>query len=332
MTTRETKPCTKCGVEKPLTDFSRNTRASDGRTSQCKACVTTYRKGYVERIAAERVEPSPSTTKQCTACHQIKPVDSFSRHRANHDGRQSQCRECVAAYGRTYRRQNRDEIAAYKKKYRRQNRDKIAARDRTHRYRTKYGLSVEQYDAMVIAAGGRCEICKLPPPADNKVEGNRVLHVDHDHETGQVRGLLCSACNRSIGLIGDEHLAAAAAYIEAGRDWRGMSPTPAPIPSVIDSRRNPAYVRDRRLRLNYGIDLERYAEISEYQGGRCAICDGEPRGDHRIRSLCVDHDHETGVVRGLLCSACNKSIGLIGDANLMAAAAYLERTSERVAS
>ncbi len=62
------------------------------------------------------------------------------------------------------------------------------------------------------------------------------------------------------------------------------------------------------------------------QGGRCAICEtDEPRGRHSTFN--VDHNHETGVVRGLLCCDCNLSIGKLGDdpARLRAAADYLER-------
>lgn len=66
------------------------------------------------------------------------------------------------------------------------------------------------------------------------------------------------------------------------------------------------------------------------QEGRCAVCGREPSGDRWDRSLHVDHDHETGAIRGLLCGPCNRGIGLLGDSadRIAAALAYLIVTSE----
>lgn len=62
---------------------------------------------------------------------------------------------------------------------------------RKHWLRKAYGLTPEQYDDMLRAQGGVCAICKKPP------KGNR-LHVDHCHETGRIRGLLCVSCNSKL--------------------------------------------------------------------------------------------------------------------------------------
>lgn len=61
------------------------------------------------------------------------------------------------------------------------------------------------------------------------------------------------------------------------------------------------------------------------QGGGCAVCGGEPGG--RWKNFAVDHDHETGAVRGLLCLACNRAIGLLEDdsSRIRKIADYLER-------
>ena len=68
------------------------------------------------------------------------------------------------------------------------------------------------------------------------------------------------------------------------------------------------------LEKRYGITLEQYNEMVEVQGGRCAICNKIPPGtSHISRRLAVDHDHVTGTVRGLLCSTCNTTIGMIDD-------------------
>jgi hypothetical protein len=65
--------------------------------------------------------------------------------------------------------------------------------------RKKYGLTVEQYVAMAEAQGHVCGICLRP-----ETEKYGALHVDHDHATNQVRGLLCGQCNTGIGKFRDD--------------------------------------------------------------------------------------------------------------------------------
>jgi hypothetical protein len=71
----------------------------------------------------------------------------------------------------------------------------------------KYGLTPEQFRDMEVGQAGRCLVCLRVPP--------KPLHVDHDHETGRVRGLLCGPCNRMLGLARDDSglLARAARYV-----------------------------------------------------------------------------------------------------------------------
>lgn len=76
--------------------------------------------------------------------------------------------------------------------------------------------------------------------------------------------------------------------------------------------------RDRNLRKQYGITLSTYERLLEFQKGRCAICAKKETvsiggGQRRKRKLAVDHCHETGRVRGLLCTNCNKGIGHFKD-------------------
>ena len=75
----------------------------------------------------------------------------------------------------------------------------------------------------------------------------------------------------------------------------------------------------------YGITPEQFAERLESQGGRCAICRTDTPGGKG--GWHVDHDHVTGVIRGLLCHRCNLMLGNAADdpARLRAAVAYLER-------
>lgn len=88
--------------------------------------------------------------------------------------------------------------------------------------------------------------------------------------------------------------------------------------------KNPSGERERHLIRKYGVSLARYQEMLAEQGGACAICRRA-----QDRALDVDHNHATGVVRGLLCTNCNRMVGHAGDdaARLEAGAAYLRRVA-----
>lgn len=66
-------------------------------------------------------------------------------------------------------------------------------------YRRAYGITIDDYDRLFAAQGGRCAICGSPEP----LGGFKNFAVDHNHQTGKVRGLLCTACNRGLGLFHD---------------------------------------------------------------------------------------------------------------------------------
>ena len=92
---------------------------------------------------------------------------------------------------------------------------------------------------------------------------------------------------------------------------------------------NPDIHRERGLKRHYGITTKQYNELFERQRGVCAICGCAPSGGGTNgRTLCVDHDHKTGMVRGLLCASCNRGIGSMGDSVKIVRCAleYLETT------
>lgn len=89
-----------------------------------------------------------------------------------------------------------------------------------------------------------------------------------------------------------------------------------------------------RLKYNFGLTPEQYAEIAKEQNGVCAIC-GRPETTidpryGKTRQLAVDHDHATGKIRGLLCRFCNTALGLLDDDSerMEKAAAYVRKHSE----
>jgi len=73
---------------------------------------------------------------------------------------------------------------------------------RRHSLLKKYGITPEEYDAMLLEQGGICAICKSDKPWGFVTEPKRARDffcVDHDHTTGEVRGLLCQPCNIGLG-------------------------------------------------------------------------------------------------------------------------------------
>lgn len=85
----------------------------------------------------------------------------------------------------------------------------------------KFGISFEEYQVLVQKANSVCQICKLPETQIHHATGApQRLAVDHDAESGEIRGILCSRCNRGIGFLQHDPviLAAAIDYLQADGD------------------------------------------------------------------------------------------------------------------
>lgn len=92
--------------------------------------------------------------------------------------------------------------------------DKYSLSVRERNLKSIYGIDLKQYEEMLSDQNGVCKICKKPP--SGKRTSAHLLHVDHDHQTKEVRGLLCGRCNVGLGQFQDspELLRKAAAYLE----------------------------------------------------------------------------------------------------------------------
>lgn len=75
--------------------------------------------------------------------------------------------------------------------------------DSAYRRATRFGITVEQLEGMEASQAGLCAICGQPETTRGAHGKVKSLAVDHCHETGRIRGLLCNNCNRAIGLLGD---------------------------------------------------------------------------------------------------------------------------------
>lgn len=132
--------------------------------------------------------------RTCSGCRLDKPDEAFSR-KWNSSGLRAECKLC-ACY-RAKKRRDADKPGNYRA-------------TRNSFLRIKYGITFDEFEALLKKQGGVCQICH------NECASGRRLAVDHNHSTGKVRGLLCALCNMAIGKFRDNPtiLRRAADYLE----------------------------------------------------------------------------------------------------------------------
>ncbi len=100
---------------------------------------------------------------------------------------------------RLWRAYNRERYLAASKAYHLSHMSEAKAGNRRRHYKRKYGITEEQFARMVELQGNRCGICGGSEPG-----GKVGWHLDHDHKTGKLRGILCNSCNLSLGGFHDD--------------------------------------------------------------------------------------------------------------------------------
>ncbi len=124
------------------------------------------------------------------------------------DGHRSECKECSRKIRRAWYVANRQSAIANVKRwqqenkehlheYRREYRKRRRAEDRDAHLRRTFGITQADYNKLLARQGGGCAICGRPPT-------KAALHVDHDHATEEIRGLLCVGCNNALGQFRDD--------------------------------------------------------------------------------------------------------------------------------
>jgi hypothetical protein len=214
------KRCSRCKRDLPLTAFARRAASRDGRQNWCRGCNTAWARSHRPRAMA--IAPTvPDGMKWCRRCEQVKPLGDFARHHALHDGRQTYCRQCQADRYRMRREtagklvrppsipegfkfcRSCQTIKSHSEWSRNasasdglQTRCKDCARERGRRDHLKrsYGLTESEAADLFASQGGLCAICQSVP----------AIHIDHNHKTGAIRGMLCFRCNAALGQFGDE--------------------------------------------------------------------------------------------------------------------------------
>lgn len=157
-----------------------------------------------------------------------KPQNS-EHERAYQKAYRAKHREHLRANDKAYRAKHPEQTRAYGKTYRAKHRERIRAKtcaryvphprikqsQKHYDLKFKYGISLDDYNQMLADQGGVCAGCYQP---ETEIRQGVVLalSVDHDHATGQVRQLLCLACNMALGWANEnpDRLRALAAYVE----------------------------------------------------------------------------------------------------------------------
>lgn len=206
-------------------------------------------------------ELSDRTEKPCPRCQRLLSVESFAKNRTSPEGRQGYCRDCFAdlyaakgaAQGKVVRRKvvvpdghkhcrgcdqtkplsdwNRNRASS--DGWSSYCRSCCAERNRISYFSRTYGLSVQEVRDL-LELQPVCAICMTRPP----------VHIDHDHETGKVRGMLCFPCNAALGQLQDDPtiIRRAAEYVE-GNVWQPIKVAAGayqlPI-SLPEARRSPS--------------------------------------------------------------------------------------------
>lgn len=188
---------------------------------------------------------------------------------------------------------NRAKKAAYMREYTRQNADKINPRRQARRKERRAEGTMPRRHSTTGPCGG--------------------CGADDRNPSGSCRPCARAGAKRRKDANPDKVRADA---VERGRRHR------ARMSVDIRKIRNRKYNLIRALR-DFGLTSEQYDRMYAEQEGRCGICRNEPKGTHRLH---IDHDHDTNIVRALLCSKCNTAIGLMDENTelLAAASRYLE--------
>lgn len=150
----------------------------------------------------------PSTAdaaeKICPRCSNVKPIDQFGKRPSGRP--RGYCLECEARFQDQYSKSTRG------RENRRLARSKWNRNNHEYFLMYRYGITAEQYSELLGLQGGRCAICKVNEPGGK----SEVWHVDHCHDSAEVRGLLCGGCNRGLGQFKDDpsRLRSAADYLD----------------------------------------------------------------------------------------------------------------------
>ena len=151
--------------------------------------------------------------KYCPKCKTEKPFEDFYFTRGRRHRLSGECKPChrerfrIAGYWKNRSPERKRQVREVHRRWYIKKRSDPAKveqdrqRNRDHQRKKVYGITSEDFNALLQAQNDRCAICKSLPTQRSTKEN--VLHVDHCHNTGKVRGLLCLSCNHGLGKFRD---------------------------------------------------------------------------------------------------------------------------------
>lgn len=146
-------------------------------------------------------------TRVCNRCNNEKDLELFTKNRSKSLGYDSLCKECRSSERKSkeYRIKERSRINSnpelktkrnsYTYDWKKNNKDKVKKTQKNWFLKNLYGITLDQYNTIFTSQEGKCAICEI-----HQSELSKSLAVDHDHETGKIRNLLCADCNTALGL------------------------------------------------------------------------------------------------------------------------------------
>lgn len=143
-------------------------------------------------------------SKACTKCKVVKEDCNFYKCSLVKSGLSPSCKACSSEYSKSYRAANRERVRNNISTWVKSNPEKCSERARRATLKRRYGMSVADYDLILKDQEGMCKICG---------ESKR-LYIDHCHDSGIVRGLLCASCNIGVG-----HLEKSGDFVQKALDY-----------------------------------------------------------------------------------------------------------------
>lgn len=157
--------------------------------------------------------------KQCSFCKDFKSLNDFPKRVAISNGRNARCKSCEATYKSSLYFKSHEMEKNKRRDYYKKNKETVMVKNRDYYRKTckesnvkrrckKRGISIEQYNEMLIEQNFSCDIC-------SKWLNEKERSIDHCHQTNTVRGILCDNCNTGLGLFKDsiEFLNQASRYL-----------------------------------------------------------------------------------------------------------------------
>lgn len=283
----------------------------------CKNCdekLTRNQKSCCDRecLRAFRLK---THKRVCKTCGKTPLEVEFGALKTTIDGLRTICKRCDSSRATELLKNHSDEKKSARLERGRSDKYKNTV------FKKKFGITMDFYKDLLNRQLNCCAICKSTFHREN------FPNVDHNHETGQVRGLLCRMCNLGLGHFKDDpsKITKAIKYLEESFKEIHI----AKVKNLLAKRKDEVRYDMRRTRKMVTSSKEGRIRLLEYQNFKCASCEDD-LSHLNFRKINIDHNHAKMFIRGALCKHCNIGLGLFFEnvSHLLAAIKYLENYSK----